>query len=169
MRRSNEKTSGRSQTRMCVAIWRLCRMTWVSIKYCSMLPSSLWGKPQMIEDYFSSLDSSLRLRIRRPWVRFVTICQSTPFFLLVDSHTVLASTNASIMFALSTVPTHLSKHIGRWSYYCSANVTYVVIRDIIPNDEKKFLHESLLSHVRSSEEFSFCPTLDRQLAYRTGV
>ena len=97
------------------------------------------------------------------------ICQSTPFFLLVDSHTVLASTNASIMFALSTVPTHLSKHIGRWSYYCSANVTYVVIRDIIPNDEKKFLHESLLSHVRSSEEFSFCPTLDRQLAYRTGV
>jgi len=51
---------------------------------------------------------------------------------------------------------------------CPANVPYVVIRDIIPDEEKKFLHESFLSHIRSSEEYFFCPTLDCQLVYRTG-
>lgn len=54
---------------------------------------------------------------------------------------------------------------------CPANVPYVVIRDILPAaDEKKFLHASFLSHVRSRpDEFFFCPTIDCQSAYRTGI
>jgi len=54
---------------------------------------------------------------------------------------------------------------------CPANVPYIVIRDVLPTvEEKKFLHASFLSHVRSkSEEFFFCPTLDCQSVYRTGV
>ena len=59
---------------------------------------------------------------------------------------------------------------GGLTTQCPANVPYVVIRDIIPNEEKKFLHESFLSHVRSNpKEFFFCPTHDCQSAYRTGV
>ncbi|KAF8817553.1 hypothetical protein BYT27DRAFT_7074748 [Phlegmacium glaucopus] len=54
---------------------------------------------------------------------------------------------------------------------CPANVPYVVIRDILPPaEEKKFLHASFLSHIRSkSKEFFFCPTLNCKSAYRTGV
>ena len=59
---------------------------------------------------------------------------------------------------------------GGLTTQCPANVPYVVIRDIIPNEEKKLLHESFFSYVRSkSGEFFFCPTLDCQSAYRTGA
>ena len=53
---------------------------------------------------------------------------------------------------------------------CPANVPYVVIRDILLAEEKKFLQTSFFSYVRSkSDEFFFCPTLNCQSAYRTGL
>ena len=127
-----------------------------------------------VEDYISSLDSSSAPETTEA---LCEICHHLPVdtILLTCRH---AYCTLCLQMALRCSPCPpfgpfqcISRDTSEdgLTTQCPANVPYVVIRDIIPNDEKKFLYESFLSHIRSSEEFFFCPTLDCQLAYRTGV
>lgn len=55
------------------------------------------------------------------------------------------------------------------SVQCGMYVPYVVIRDILPlADEPAILQSSLLSYIRTSPAFFFCPTLDCPAVYRAG-
>lgn len=55
------------------------------------------------------------------------------------------------------------------SVQCGMYVPYVVIRDILPlADEPVILQSSLLSYIRTSPAFFFCPTLDCPAVYRAG-
>ena len=124
-----------------------------------------------VENYIGSLDSVSALETTEA---LCEICHHLPVdpILLTCRH---AYCTLCLQMALRYSPSAPFQCIFRdtsedgLATQCPANVPYVVIRDIIPNEEKKFLHESFLSHVRSSEEFFFCPTLDCQLAYRSGV
>lgn len=126
-----------------------------------------------VEDYISSLDSFSPPETTTE--ALCEICHHLPVdpILLTCRH---AYCTSCLQMALRCSPSAPFQCISRdtsedgLTTQCPANVPYVVIRDIIPNEEKKFLHESFLSHVRSkSEEFFFCPTLDCQSAYRTSV
>ena len=125
-----------------------------------------------VEDYIGSLDSFSATQTTEA---LCEICHHLPVdpILLTCRH---AYCTLCLQMALRCSPSAPFQCIfrdtseGGLTTQCPANVPYVVIRDIIPNEEKKFLHESFLSHVRSnSEEFFFCPTLDCPTAYRTGV
>ena len=125
-----------------------------------------------VEDYIGSLDS---FSAPETTEALCEICHHLPVdpILLTCRH---AYCTSCLQMALRYSPSAPFQCISRdtseggLTTQCPANVPYVVIRDIIPNEEKKFLHESFLSHVRSkSEVFFFCPTLDCQTAYRTGV
>lgn len=125
-----------------------------------------------VEDYVGSLDS---FSAPETTEALCEICHHLPVdpILLTCRH---AYCTSCLQMALRFSPSAPFQCISRdtseggLTAQCPANVPYVVIHDIIPNEEKKFLHESFLSHVRSkSEEFFFCPTLDCQSAYRTGV
>jgi len=125
-----------------------------------------------VEDFIGSLDS---FSAPETTEALCEICHHLPVdpILLTCRH---AYCTLCLQMALQCSPSAPFQCISRdtseggLTTQCPANVPYVVIRDIIPNEEKKFLHESFLSHVRSrSEEFFFCPTLDCQSAYRTGV
>ena len=126
-----------------------------------------------VEDYIGSLESFSAPETAEA---LCEICHHLPVdpILLICRH---AYCTLCLQMALRCTPCAPFQCISRntsedgLSTQCSANVPYVVIHDIISNEEKKFLHESFLSHVRSkSEEFFFCPTIDCQSAYRrTGV
>jgi len=119
-----------------------------------------------VEDYIGSLDSVLPETTEA----LCEICHHLPVdpILLTCRH---AYCTLCLQMALRYSPSAPFQCISQDTSedgQCPANVPYVVIRDIIPDEEKKFLHESFLSHIRSSEEYFFCPTLDCQLVYRTG-
>ena len=125
-----------------------------------------------VEDYIGSLDLGSTPETTKA---LCSICQHLPVdpILLTCRH---AYCTLCLQMALRYSPSAPFQCISRDTSedgptaQCTANVPYVVIRDILQNEEKKFLHESFLSHVRSaSSEFFFCPTLDCQSAYRTGV
>ena len=55
------------------------------------------------------------------------------------------------------------------SVQCGMYVPYVIIRDVLPlADEPVILRSSLLSYIRTSSAFFFCPTLDCPAVYRAG-
>ena len=125
-----------------------------------------------VEDYIGSLDSHSAPETTEA---LCEICHHLPVdpILLTCRH---AYCTSCLQMALRCSPSAPFQCISRdtleggLTTQCPANVPYVIIRDIIPNEEKKFLHESFLSHVRSkSEELFFCPTLDCQSAFRTGA
>jgi len=129
------------------------------------------GDDSKVEDYIGSLEPSPMPETAEA---LCEICHHLPVdpILLTCRH---AYCTVCLQIALRYSPNAPFQCISRdtledgLTTQCPANVPYVVIRDILPNEEKNFLRASFLSHVRSnSEEFFFCPTLDCQSAYRTG-
>ena len=125
-----------------------------------------------VEDYIISLDS---VSTSETTEALCEICHHLPVdpILLTCRH---AYCTLCLQMALRYSPSAPFQCIsqdtsdGGLTTRCPANVPYVVIHDILPNEEKKFLHESFLSYVRSTpSELFFCPTLDCQSVYRTGV
>ncbi|KAF9054377.1 hypothetical protein BJ165DRAFT_710081 [Panaeolus papilionaceus] len=55
-----------------------------------------------------------------------------------------------------------------YSTRCFSFVPFIMIRELIPSDEKAFLRSCLASYVGRSSDFFFCPTLDCEAIYRTG-
>ena len=124
-----------------------------------------------VEDYIGSLDS---LSTPETTEGLCEICQHLPVdpILLTCRHAYCTlCLQMALRHSLNAPFQCISRATSEngLTTQCPANVPYVVIRDILPNEEKNFLHASFLSYIRSnSEKFFFCPTLDCQSAYRTG-
>lgn len=126
------------------------------------------GDHSQVEDYIESLDPPPTPETTEASCE---ICHYLPVdpILLSCRHTYCT---VCLQIALRYSPSAPFQCISRDTLgdQCPANVPYVVIRDILPIEEKSFLHASFLSYVRSNpDKFFFCPTLDCQSVYRTGI
>jgi len=104
-------------------------------------------------------------------VRFATICQSTPFFLLVDTHTVLCVYKWLYDVRLvhrsnASLETHRKMVLLLSAQQTYPTSSFVTSFRTMKTSSFTNRFSRMFARQRS---FFFCPTLDCQLAYRTGV